>query len=417
MEHILSVLPRSGFALNAEFLKRLKGVVQADINLYTIKGVLMATTIDDDQQRELLPLIDPKPVLNELTAHENKTILTNRVNKGEPLRLAYYLVTPSQGTQPVILTMMISTKDIAMAKRRSALFVGIVGFIGIVAMVFLGNRVAKGITTPLKGLVATMEGVAEGGLLRKTRIESEDEIGKLAHSFNSMIERLRDSEEKLIKSEKLSVTGKLAAGIAHELRNPLSSIKMLVQMFRTKLSDKSSERSLDVILSEIEKVESVVKELLDLSKPGEIELKKENIQGALKDAIRLSEGQFKHRKIKLKKMFDAQLPDIQMDRDRLKQAFLNLLLNASEAMPTGGEISIRSYVKNGSLKVEIQDNGSGIPPGLAEKVFEPFFTTKKDGIGLGLSNTKRIIEQHGGNIQLKAHKYGGTISEIVIPLE
>lgn len=417
MEHILSVLPQSGFALNTEFLIRLKRVVQSDINLYTIDGDMIATTIPDDMHRELLPLIDPKMLLNRLIDDGNKPIFVDRVNKGDILRVAYYLINTSKDTQPAIISLMISTKDVSIAKRKSTLIVGIVGLVGVIVMFFLGNRIAKGITTPLQDLVITMEDVAEGNLHKQVEIKSDNEIGRLAYSFNSMIKRLRDSEEKLIQSEKLSLAGKLAAGIAHELRNPLSSIKMLVQMFLTKHTlDKYSKRSLEVILIEIEKMESSVKEFLDLSKQGSIQTANENIINVIDDVVRLTEGQFKHRKIKLKREFNPSLPNIPLDRDKLKQAFLNLLLNSAESMPKGGEITIKVHIKDRMLKIEIKDEGSGIPEGMEEKIFEPFFTTKEDGIGLGLSNTKRIIEQHGGWIWLKRHKDGGTISNIVLPL-
>ena len=417
MEHIISVLPTSGFALNAEFLQRLKRLVRADINLYNTEGGLIATTIDEDIQKEIFPLIDPKPILHNLTINEKRIFFTTLANKRETFHVAYYTVGPLQGTEPMILALMIPTKDISMAKRKSTLIVVIAGFLGTVVMVILGNRMAGGITTPLKNLVTTMEEVAEGGLSRKARIESEDEIGRLAHSFNSMIERLRVSEERLIQNEKLSVTGKLAARTAHEIRNPLSSIKMLVQVLQAKSSlDKSNERSLAVILSEIEKVEYFVKDLLNLSKPAEVRLEMKNIQDPLEDTLRLCDGQFQHRKIMVERKFISRLPDLPIDRDRMKQVFLNILLNSAEAMPQGGEITIYASVEKGALKVEIHDTGSGIPHGMEDKVFEPFFTTKKEGIGLGLSTTKWIIDQHGGKIQLKDRKEGGTVCEITLPL-
>ena len=229
---------------------------------------------------------------------------------------------------------------------------------------------------------------------------------------------LRKTESQLIRSEKLAALGQLAAGIAHEIRNPLTSINILIHSLRERLpSENSQQEDLKVIEEEIHRMNEIVDQFLRFAKPASPFLEKTDVLSIVEETLQLLRPQIEKQRIVVEKEFQA-LPMIQMDREQMKQAMLNLLLNAIQAMPEGGQLTLKGQnSKEGQwIHLSIEDSGMGISPKDIDKLFDPFFSTKEGGIGLGLSITHRIIDQHHGKIEVENAPEKGTIFTVWLPI-
>ena len=229
---------------------------------------------------------------------------------------------------------------------------------------------------------------------------------------------LRKTESQLIRSEKLAALGQLAAGIAHEIRNPLTSINILIHSLRERLpSENSQQEDLKVIEEEIHRMNEIVNQFLRFAKPASPLLEKTDVLSIVEETLQLLRPQIEKQRIVVEKEFQA-LPMIQMDPEQMKQAMLNLLLNAIQAMPQGGQLTLsgRNSKEGQWIHLSIEDSGMGISPENIDKLFDPFFSTKEGGIGLGLSITHRIIDQHHGKIEVENAPEKGTIFTVWLPI-
>ena len=230
---------------------------------------------------------------------------------------------------------------------------------------------------------------------------------------------LRKTEAQLIRSEKLAALGQLAAGIAHEIRNPLTSINILIHSLRDGLSSENSHgEDLKVIEEEIDRINEIVDQFLRFAKPASPLLEKAEIIPMFEETLQLLKPQIERRRISVQKNFRS-LPPITIDREQMKQVVLNLLLNAIQAMPEGGRLGLSGLVpeENQWIQISVQDSGIGIPPKDMDKLFDPFFSTKEGGIGLGLSIAHRIIDQHHGKIEVESTPGKGTLFTIWLPMD
>lgn len=237
----------------------------------------------------------------------------------------------------------------------------------------------------------------------------------------SMYERLKKSsrklEEQLLQSSKLAALGQLSAGIAHELRNPLTSIKVLINSISARIEPRGSvKEDIDVIESEIERMNGIIKQFLDFSRPAELSLSRININSILKDTLKLITYELEEQDISVSKMFGDNLPQIEADKEQLKQVFLNVILNSIQAMPEGGKITIKTSCEDGYINISIKDTGKGIPDNVRHRLFEPFFTTRPEGLGLGLCIMKRIIDNHKGDIKIDSEFGKWTMVIVKLPV-
>ncbi|MFC4323406.1 PAS domain S-box protein [Litchfieldia salsa] len=227
------------------------------------------------------------------------------------------------------------------------------------------------------------------------------------------ITELKRSKELLLNAEKLSAAGELAAGIAHEIRNPLTSIKGFIQLANT--SDLNQERYFPIILTEIERINSIISELLLLAKPKKTEFKKMSFRASVLDMLKLYSPQAILHNIELIEQIEVDDSEIIGHESKLKQVFINLFKNALEAMPNGGALIIQLKGNHKSLTLTIKDNGQGIPAKVLPKLGQPFFTTKEKGTGLGLATCFSIIENHKGTMVINSEENKGTEIKITLP--
>jgi len=246
--------------------------------------------------------------------------------------------------------------------------------------------------------------------------ENEQEMGSVLLLRD--LREIRDLQERVRRSERLASLGRLAAGVAHEIRNPLSSIRGFAQFFQNRFKGQEKEQEYAaVMVREVDRLNRVITELLDFARPKEPHRESHNLQEILEQTLKVLEPELAGRNIGVEKKLDASLPRILADRDQLSQAFLNLMLNALESMEGEGKLRISLESEGASaLTISIADTGKGIPPEDLERVFEPFFSTKRKGTGLGLAIVHQIVENHKGQIRVESREGEGTTFRITLPI-
>jgi PAS domain S-box-containing protein len=231
------------------------------------------------------------------------------------------------------------------------------------------------------------------------------------------ITELKGKEELIRKSEKLSVVGELAAAVAHELRNPLTSIKGFLQLFQYKYTENKEKYYYNIMLSEIERINFIVSEFMILSKPQVTAYQNENITSLLIDVITLLETIANVKNIEISKEMEPDIILVNCDGNQIKQVFINIFKNAIEAVPNNGKIYIKvARLEKDSVGIRFIDNGPGIPNNLLSRLGEPFYTTKENGTGLGLMVSYKIIKDHQGSINIKSEMNRGTTVDIILPV-
>jgi PAS domain S-box-containing protein len=221
------------------------------------------------------------------------------------------------------------------------------------------------------------------------------------------------TEGLLQKSEKLAMLGQMAAGIAHEIRNPLTSIKGFIHLLK---SNNLDEEYFDIVFSELERINSIVGEFLVLAKPSVANFVEQDVTILIKDIVTLIDTQSILSNVQIFVEFDRDLPMVNCEKNQLKQVFLNIIKNSIEAMPNGGNIDVKVKAKEeGKISIEIIDQGIGIPKERMSTLGEPFYSTKEKGTGLGLMTCFKIIESHNGQFIINSKLNEGTTIEIILP--
>ncbi|MDD5355960.1 MAG: ATP-binding protein, partial [Candidatus Omnitrophica bacterium] len=220
------------------------------------------------------------------------------------------------------------------------------------------------------------------------------------------------TQEQLIQAAKMQVVGSLASGVAHEVKNPLTIVLQGVEYLEKKIScaDQNVYSVFNNIKIAVERADSIIRGLLDFSRISKLDMEMENINSLCERSLSLLKHQFDKCRIQVINDMQPDIPTIKIDRNKIEQVLINLLMNALQASSEGGKIIVRTYFKNSSKEVilEIEDNGSGLPEAALSKIFDPFFTTKraKGGTGLGLSVVKSIVGMHNGKIEIKNNRSG-----------
>jgi two-component system sensor histidine kinase HydH len=233
------------------------------------------------------------------------------------------------------------------------------------------------------------------------------------------LREIRELQDKVRRSERLASLGRLAAGVAHEIRNPLSSIRGFAQYFMRRLKGQEEEQGYaSIMVKEVDRLNRVISELLDFARPKEPHREPQALEEIIDYSLKLLQSEFSQLKIKVEKSFEPDLPKVEVDRDQISQAFLNLFLNSLESMEGEGKIkvSLKRMSQPPALEVAIMDTGRGIAREDLGKVFEPFFSTKRKGSGLGLAIVHQIVEGHGGDIAVDSQEGRGTTFRITLPV-
>ena len=295
--------------------------------------------------------------------------------------------------------------------------------IGPLMSAFLGYIFLSGLTNPVNVLLESTRKLKSGNL--DHRVEGlKDEFAELAASFNEMSASLKEQMLKMQRTEQMVIVGELAAGLAHEIKNPLAGIKVAMQVLSEEAGMSTEDRGvIQKVAQEVVRLEALMRNFLNFAKPAKPQFAEMNVNSLINTTLAFymkSRPASPERPNAIRIEKDLQpVPEIMADAMQLQQIFLNLVLNAVDAMPNGGTLFVRTVheMEAGFVRIEFSDTGKGITRENLDKIFQPFFTTKPKGTGLGLAISKQLIDQHGGDISVAENPSGGTVFVIRLPLQ
>ena len=323
---------------------------------------------------------------------------------------------------------ILEEKFMDMRKRAVTIFLGIT-LAGMIMALIVSSFLAKGVLQPIKHLVFASHQWARGNLKYRVKTTGKSEIAELAETFNLMASSLKERDDKLkeytshqiMKSERLATLGQLAAGVAHEINNPLGAVLMYTHLVLEDFDGKDKLReNLEKAVREASRCKNIVKGLLDFSRQTEPKVEESDVNKVLERTLAMVENQALFQNVRITKTPCPSLPRILMDVSQMQQVFTNIILNSAEAMEGNGELAVTTGISpdNEHIAIEFRDTGCGIPPKNLNKVFDPFFTTKEvgQGTGLGLAVSHGIIAKHKGSIEVKSDVGKGTTFVIKLPM-
>jgi len=315
-----------------------------------------------------------------------------------------------------------------MRQKAVAIFLGIT-LAGMAIAMIVSNFLANGVLQPIKRLVFASQQWAKGNLDYRVKTARKDEIAELTNTFNLMASSLKERDERLkeyaqqqiMKSERLATLGQLAAGVAHEINNPLGAVLMYTHLSLEEMEAEDPHRkNLEKAVGEAARCKDIVKGLLDFARQTEPKVEELDANEILERTLSLVENQALFQNVRITKALSDYLPKIMIDGNQIQQVFTNIILNAAEAIEGEGELSVttRMATDGESIEIEITDTGCGISKESLEKIFDPFFTTKEvgRGTGLGLAVSFGIVARHKGTINVKSEQGKGTTFIIRLPI-
>jgi two-component system NtrC family sensor kinase len=331
-----------------------------------------------------------------------------------------------------VLDVSMSLEEVESSIQAGRMRILIFALIAIAAISLIIDWLLEHIVLkPVGKIVEATRKVAEGDLTHTLEIHTNDEIGKLAESFNVMMEKLAEAQRQLLQSDKLSSIGRLAAGVAHEINNPLTGV-LTYSSFLLKSAGDNPElkEDLEVIVRETKRCREIVKGLLDFSRQSTSAMRPSPVNEIVRNACSIVEHQLAIQKIKIDMQLPEESPVANADMAQLEQVLVNLLVNAADAIGEGGgtitiDTGLATAAKNrngrespnGTVRIRVTDNGCGIPPEGLDKVFEPFYSTKgMKGTGLGLAIVWGIIEKHQGQLKMDSEVGRGTTVTVLLPV-
>ena len=325
-----------------------------------------------------------------------------------------------------ILLVSSSRRDLVLLTRFIRDVALVVGGVGILLAIGLAWWVSRRITRPVEALAAGAREVAAGHWETRVEVRSRDEIGQLATAFNEMTRQLAEQKERLVAAERVAAWRELARRLAHELKNPLFPLQLTVenlQRARELTSEQFDEvffESTGTLRGELEKLNAIVARFSDFAKMPAPQLQPVQFNEAVRSAVKLFEAQFSaigRPPIIPELYLDDGVGTVQADPDLLHRALQNLVLNAVDAMPAGGTLTIRTQAQNGSVRMEVSDTGSGLTREECERLFTPYYTTKQYGTGLGLAIVQSVVSDHQGRITVESEPGRGTTFRIDLPVQ
>lgn len=284
---------------------------------------------------------------------------------------------------------------------------------------------ATGALLVIHNLTSGVAAIKEGLAMIEKDIHAQipplhGEPGEIARAVNRMAVSLAEKEkleEELRRTERLAALGRLVTGVAHELRNPIGIIKTTVQLLEKELKNlNGAEEYIKIIYEQIHRQNRVIQELLDFGRPSKYMVQRASINSLLESILVFTSPILKQHNINLEKKFDPHMPVAELDAERIKQVFVNIILNAVQAMPGGGKLTITTSHDEHWANIEFSDTGTGIPPTELKSIFDPFYTTREHGTGLGLSISHQIVSMHDGHINVDSVLGEGTTFQVQLPL-
>lgn len=403
LERLANGLLASGFALDERLLARVRAVSAAEV-LTVSQGEVRASTLPPPRARAFLPSLPPAGRARYAQV------------QGERYRLVARPIASNGRDHGSLLVVASSTLANDQLKRGIAWRIVGATVTGLLLLAVIGQLVVRTATRPLGELAEAARRIGEGASGHTVPRGGGPEIDVMAREFNAMLDALERSREELVRAEKLAVAGTMAASVAHEIRNPLSSIRMNVQLLARQARAPEVERELLDVLDEVDRLELVLGNLLDLTAAPSFRPSRHDVNAVLEVVLRLTARKLAHVGVEVRKDLDPGLPPLFLDDARVKQAFLNVVLNATEAMPGGGCLRVASRRRGPLAEIVFEDTGHGLTADLERRALEPFVTSKTGGTGLGLHIVKTVVALHGGSVRFEPSTTTGTCCVLAFPI-
>ncbi|HOX05994.1 MAG TPA: ATP-binding protein [Planctomycetota bacterium] len=411
MASLVQSIPPS-FVSNPDILARTKALVGAEVA--SVRGLsaggggsapLIDTTLPEAERAELQRHLSaygrsprPEPRLDgPLTLAGRRFQVFSAWRSDPPLDAE----AAGGRSVPRLTLLLVPQAEIDRVRRAAAAPIGWTALAGALAAVFLGFLLARTVARPLGELAGEAGRAAGGELAFRAAPGGGREVEELGESLERMSAALVAAREELVRSERMAVAGQMAAAMAHEVRNPLTSAKMVVEMELADEKRPEAAERLRAVLEELARLELVVDEMVSFARPAPPVFARVELPALVEEVLAFMRRQLEHAHVVARTEFDPAAGAARADRNKVKQVLVNLVLNAMQAQPRGGEIVVRirpAAGGGGRLLLEVSDSGPGIRPEEVEKIFAPFYTTKSGGAGLGLAVSRRIAEEHGGSL-------------------
>ncbi len=401
-----------GTNLNS-LVRDIKGQALADTLILDFDGSLLAFTRPLESGSENVTLTQEE--ISKLTPSYSKSLdLSQREFK------VYYSPLVLRQRVVGVLGVALPTNFVVSATSTSRNTLAIVFTCGTLSMIVIGLILAYSISRPILKLRDASLAVAAGDLDKRSGLKRRDEIGQLASSFDTMVSQLGERTQELVQSEKLSAVGQLAAGIAHDVKNPLAVIKGLSEeMQEDFVGDTNIISQLNIIQDSADRANIIISDLMKFSRQSEFTKETQNICNTVESAIRLTEYLARKGNVAVEAIKSHDEIVVSYDPQQIEQVLINLIQNAIQAMSNGGSLTIMVDSQYPWAIIKVQDTGTGIPKENLQRIFDPFFTTKPvgEGTGLGLSVTYGIIKKHDGDIKVQSKVGSGTVFTIRLPMQ
>lgn len=402
-----------------------------DVGTATIfhNNVRIATSVIDASGERALGTVASTEVAQHVLGEGEKW--TNRAKVLSDWYIAAYepIIDISNERVGMLYVGILEAQYIDIRKNAFIIFAGI-SFVGVLIAIILGYLFTGRIMRPVTHLIRASTEISDGNFSPDIGPISKDDIGRLQNKFLKMAGALKEKEQRhkaehetrLLQSEKQASVGKLAAGVAHEINNPLTAVLTFTHLIlrRNDLPDEVL-KDLEIVKTQTERVRKIVKSLLDFSRQTVIKPEPTNMNRLIEDSVGLLRNQALIKDVNLTFQRTSNLPILTLDRNQFQSVLINMIINALDATPSGGHIEIQSKKANkedeSGMEIEITDTGTGISEEDLDLLFDPFFTTKEvgKGTGLGLAVTAGIIERHGGTIKVRSQEGEGTTFTIWMP--
>lgn len=414
----------SGRRLDLAYLASLKELVECEL-IYFGKDIFFSTLAEEDSYKQTLfsglAQISTENVF-ELQLHD-EAFLGVRAGPGNSYLL---LKSVDQAVRPVM----------APIQRTIAL----VGFLASLAGIAISSFMSYRMIRPIQNLVRATEEMSAGDYEHSLQIRTKDEIGQLTAKFEQMrqtirqkigqlnernlelqdtLKKLEETQQELVRSERLAATGNITAQLSHELNNPIHNIRSCLEAAQKKIAEKEAGREfLDLAHEEILRISKLTRQMLDFYRPRTRERSRVQVNFVLTNVLTSVETSLQNEHLLICKQFSNNVPEILASQDQLKQVFLNLTMNAIDAMPKGGKLTVSTLASGDSISISFEDTGCGISDENIDKIFDAFFTTKSEanGVGLGLSVSYGIVKDHDGEIFVESEPGEGTTFVVKLPL-
>ena len=408
---LVAMALEEGNVLDERVLNRLRKLLGGEVFVYSKSGALLASTYKGSLPEDLKQLTP-----EDLEALKQGPVVKKVSLGGQIYRQVLFEARISKEISCYFGLLLPTTFE---QRVKRELTVGLVytAFCGLVFMVVVSWFLSRSVTKPLEELAAVVRKMGGGSFPGKVPVKGPPEVRALAQAFNEMTERLQEYQQRLIESERMATAAQLAASMAHEIKNPLTSLRLAAELLCTLLADQPElAKRAEVILREATRLENIVQNMLKRTRRLDLHLQETDLNKLAQEVVESASYQIKARG-QMVSLELAENPVVAWaDPEKIKQVIWNLLNNASEVTPKGGLIKIRTEeVDDDRVAVIIEDSGPGVPEDRLKELFKPFYTTKPEGTGLGLAISRQIILLHGGELILENREEGGARAKVILP--